>query len=156
MYFNDADKFSLKRNGTWKLEEIHEFFRCVFYWIKGGANFRFIYREHKMNHKYKIPFKQVNICVIAEHPFSGVADQDVLVEQTHGELLQRLTKLKAPKKFKPQVTSTVEELARQNKLKAKHDALVKRYNEAQQLIALDDEAPIELSLIHISEPTRPY
>ena len=99
MYFNDADKFTLRRKGTWKIDEIFDFFKSVFCWIKGDANFRFIYREQKINHSYKVAFKQVNICVISEFPFSGVADQDVLVEQTRSELLKKLTKIKPPKKL---------------------------------------------------------
>ena len=140
MYFNDANKFTLKNKGTWKTSEIFDYFQSVFCWIKGDANFRFIYREQKINHSYRVPFKQVNICVISEFPFSGVADQDVLVEQTRGELLHKLRKIKAPKKFKPQVTKTVADLARQNKLQAKHDQQMKRFNQAQELITLDEDA----------------
>ena len=158
----------IREGKSWDIRTIHLYFKSVFSWIYGEANFRFIYKEAKINYSYKIPFSQINSCVVTTNPFQGVADLDVLIAQSDDEIKERyeskklkekiktISKLKKPPTLKFKKTfRTKEEMESQTKERKENQADWDDYYRALANLEDTKEATLHEMKLYLGESAKP-
>lgn len=141
-FYTDVELFTLAKGGVWSLDVIHQYFQDVFSFIHGDASFRFVYKEEKICTAYDQDIMQVNTCVVTESPFHGVANLTIMCHQSRESLFKRLKYIKPPKQNKLKLTSP-EDCDLQKRLMEKHKIAQERFQKAQLLLALEDDADID-------------
>ena len=139
-FYNEITQFTLAKGDVWTLGVINQFFQDVFVWVHGDASFRFIYKEQKISNTYKKKFMQVNTCVVTDSPFLGIANLTINCHQSRASLLKKLEKVKRPKKMDLPDASSPELCCLRKKLEKKQKEAQSRYQKAQVLLALEEDA----------------